>query len=80
MKVRDFWNSLPEKQEMLNKIKAFKELKRRQEFLKNFENCNACGAPVKFAHASNYLMNVITEKACCPKCGQHALDRRYAIN
>ncbi len=80
MKVRDFWNSLPNKTEMLNKIKAFKESKRRETFLARFEHCALCSAPLKFAHASHYLRNVIVESACCPECGQSAPDRRFSLN
>jgi len=80
MKVRDFWNSLPNKEEMHNKIKAFKEMKRRESFLQAFDNCQKCQSPLRFAHASLYLQNVIDESACCSSCGQKAPDRRYSLN
>ncbi|MEO5667129.1 MAG: hypothetical protein ABIR96_03645 [Bdellovibrionota bacterium] len=80
MKVREFWNSLPNQVEMRNKIKSFKETKRRTTVLQNFENCQLCDSPLRFAHASMYLQNVIDESACCSACGQSAPDRRYSLN
>jgi len=80
MKVREFWKSLPNETEMRNKIKAFKESRRRQTVLSSFENCHECKSPLRFAHASMYLHNTITESACCLSCGQIAPDRRYALN
>jgi hypothetical protein len=80
MKVRDFWNSLPNKSEMMSKIKDFKEQKRRETFLARFENCQICSAPIRFAHSSYYMQNLIVENACCPGCGQSAPERSYSIN
>jgi len=80
MKVRDFWNSLPNKDEMMNKIRAFKELKRREAFLAEYQNCASCGSAIRFAHAPNYLANVITESCSCPECGQKPQERRYTLN
>ena len=80
MKVRDFWNSLPNKDEMISKIKAFKEAKRLQSYQGAFDKCQLCDSPLRFAHASFYLQNVIDESACCSSCGQKAPDRRYSLN
>ncbi len=80
MKVRDFFNALENKDEILNKIKDFKDSKRRENFLSQHRNCGSCGNPLKFTHASYYLQNVIHEKACCPGCGQKAPERKYALN
>jgi transcription elongation factor Elf1 len=65
---------------MLNKIRAFKELKRRETFLSHYQNCASCGSPIRFAHASNYLANSIVESCSCPSCGQSSQERRYTLN
>lgn len=80
MKVHEFWNLLPNQTEMRNKIKAFKEAKRREGFMARFESCQSCGSSIRFAHASQYLQNVIVEKACCSACGQKAPDRQFTLN
>lgn len=80
MKVRDFLNSVSDKEEILNKVKKFKEQKRREEFLAQYKTCHTCGNDLKFTHSSYYLQNVIHEKTCCSACGQTAPERKYALN
>jgi transcription elongation factor Elf1 len=65
---------------MLNKIRQFKDVKRREVFLSQYQTCATCGSPIRFAHASNYLANSIIESCSCPTCGQSAQDRRYTLN
>jgi hypothetical protein len=65
---------------MLSKTKAFKEAKRLESFRVAFDTCQKCQSPLRFAHASYYLQNVIDESACCSSCGQRAPDRRYSLN
>ena len=80
MKVRDFLNSLEDRDQILNKIKSFKDQKRRETFLAQHRDCGSCGNPLKFTHASYYMQNVIHEKACCSACGQTIPERKYALN
>lgn len=80
MKVRDFWNSLPNKAEMLNKIRQLKDLKRKEYFLAQYQSCATCGSQIKFAHASNYFTYSIIESCSCPQCGQQAVERRFTLN
>lgn len=80
MKVREFFANLENKDEILKKIRAFKDAKRKEEFLQRFEHCDHCGQALQFAHSSYYMQNVIDESIHCPKCGQRAPDRRYMLN
>lgn len=82
MKVREFFESLPNKPEVLEKIRKFKEQKRKEEFLTRFEACNICLQPIKFGGPEFFMQNLMDDAdfSCCAACGQKLDADRYISN
>ena len=80
MKVRDFWSSLPNSDQMRNKIKLFKEIKRREKTISGFDSCEACGLQLKFVQAADLMRFDLCDIEGCDSCGQAQPDRRFLLN
>ena len=55
------------------------ELNFREQYLEEYNNCILCGSELEYSHDTDFIYQVVEEKAHCPHCKIESKNQSHKL-